>query len=334
MRWLLKEPKSGDIIRVKTGSIYHYGVYVSDSEVIQFGLPPCARQHLSDADIEVCSSDVTDFLVGGFLEVGENEKKDKKRFSPKKTVEKARSRLGEKGYHILYNNCEHFAYECYNGEKYSFQTESIRQLFRSIPVVDVYVAEIPQTEVIGKLIPRSRQKEIESVANFDKKREKYFVWKLLEYALKKSFSKEISKVKLKKNSSGKWVCSDCFFSLTHSERAVCVAVSNSSVGVDVEKIQKQIVDISKEILSEEEYEEYFAVADLDKPAFLADAWTKKESLFKLKDVKCVTREEFRLLNDKVFHKKITVNGDNYSLSVATAHPEKVKLYEDIDLTKV
>ncbi len=334
MKWLLKEPKSGDIVRVKTGSIYHYGVYVSDSEVIQFGLPPCARQHLPDADIEVCSSDVTDFLVGGFLEVGENEKKDKKRFSPKKTVEKARYRLGEKGYHILYNNCEHFAYECYNGEKYSFQTESIRQLFRNIPVVNVYAAEIPQTEALSKVVPRSRQKEIESVANFDKKREKYFVWKLLEYALKRSFSKDISKVKLKKNSSGKWTCADCYFSLTHSERAVCVAVSNLPVGVDVEKIQKPIADISKEILSKEEYAEYLTVTDSDRPTFLTDAWTKKESLFKLKDVKSVTREEFRLLNGKVFHKNITVNDESYSLSVATEHPERVKLYEDIDLTRV
>lgn len=104
--------------------------------------------------------------------------------------------------------------------------------------------------------------------------------------------------------------------------------------MDVEKIQKPIADISKEILSEEEYAEYLAVSDLDKPAFLADAWTKKESLFKLKDVKCVTREEFRLLNDKVFHKKITVNGESYSLSVATGHPERVKVYEDMDLTRV
>ena len=40
MKWSLISPTPGDMIRVKTGSLYHYGVYVSDDEVIQFGLAP------------------------------------------------------------------------------------------------------------------------------------------------------------------------------------------------------------------------------------------------------------------------------------------------------
>lgn len=70
MKWELIEPKKGDIIRVKTGSIYHYGIYASDDEIIQFGLNPVSRVGVADADISVCSSCIDDFLVGGFLEVG------------------------------------------------------------------------------------------------------------------------------------------------------------------------------------------------------------------------------------------------------------------------
>ena len=58
MKWTLKTPASGDMVRVKAGSIYHYGVFVSESEIIQFGLAPVARQGLKDTDIEVCCSDV------------------------------------------------------------------------------------------------------------------------------------------------------------------------------------------------------------------------------------------------------------------------------------
>ena len=40
MKWSFVEPSSGDMIRVKLGSIYHYGIFADDGEIIQFGLPP------------------------------------------------------------------------------------------------------------------------------------------------------------------------------------------------------------------------------------------------------------------------------------------------------
>ena len=78
MKWILGEPQSGDMIRVKAGTIHHYGVYVSDGEVIQFGLAPNARPELKDSDIEVLSTDIDTFLNGQFLEVAEFDRKEKK----------------------------------------------------------------------------------------------------------------------------------------------------------------------------------------------------------------------------------------------------------------
>ena len=77
MKWILGEPKSGDMIRVKAGTIHHYGVFVSDSEVIQFGLAPNARPELKDSDIEVLSTDIDTFLQNQFLEVAEFDRKEK-----------------------------------------------------------------------------------------------------------------------------------------------------------------------------------------------------------------------------------------------------------------
>ena len=56
MKWLLTEPRYGDMVRVKSGTVYHYGVYVSDDEVIQFGLAPAAIAHaLANEDAEALS---------------------------------------------------------------------------------------------------------------------------------------------------------------------------------------------------------------------------------------------------------------------------------------
>lgn len=133
MKWILGEPKSGDMIRVKAGTIHHYGVFVSDSEVIQFGLAPNARPDLKDSDIEVLSTDIDTFLGGQFLEVADFDRKEKKTHpSPADAVSKARSRMGERGYHILYNNCEHFAYECVTGKHYSEQVDGVREMFKGI----------------------------------------------------------------------------------------------------------------------------------------------------------------------------------------------------------
>lgn len=331
MKWELTEPKFGDLVRVKTGSIYHYGIYASDLEVIQFGLPPVSRQGIDNSLVAVCATSIEDFLVGGFLEVGVREKKDKKRHSPKKTVALARARLGEKGYHILNNNCEHFANECYFGEKRSNQTDGVRELFRNMPVVDVYIAPIPREFEFSLVSVKARQKEINAVKNPSVKAEKYFAWKLLEVALEKSFGKKLIELKPKKCATGKWVLKELECSISHGDGLVAVAVSKKAVGVDIEKIEKPKVDISKEILSETEYAEYLSLEEDKKTEFVINAWSKKESLFKLENKKSLSREGFRNLNAPVFQKMIYFNNTAYSLSVATCNIEKVKVFENINL---
>ena len=133
MTWQKTPPTAGSMIRVESGSIHHYGVYVSDREVIQFGLAPNARPELKDSDIEVLSTDIDTFLNGQCLEVAEFDRKEKKTHpAPEEAVAKARARMGERGYHILYNNCEHFAYECVTGKHYSQQVDGVREMFKGL----------------------------------------------------------------------------------------------------------------------------------------------------------------------------------------------------------
>ena len=133
MKWTVREGKFGDMVRVRcTDQFEHYGVYVSDKEVIQFGKNPSLRLNVSEADVRVLSTDINEFRNGTFPEfadMGFTEKR--KRFSPEKTVELARSRIGESGYNIIHNNCEHFAYECVFGKKYSSQEEKVRTAIKN-----------------------------------------------------------------------------------------------------------------------------------------------------------------------------------------------------------
>ena len=133
MKWWPLECKSGDMIRVKIGSIYHFGIFVSNGEVIQFGLPPRPEYQNDPRRTQVCATDMDLFSGGAIVEAARFSLAEKlKKFSAKKIVERARARLGETGYDILHNNCEHFVYECVFGQKRSPQIEEIQKRWESV----------------------------------------------------------------------------------------------------------------------------------------------------------------------------------------------------------
>ena len=127
MKWWPAAAKGGDMVRVRIGGIWHYGVFVSDSEVIQFGAPPRQSTEKAD-DILVCATSIDVFSGGSIVETAKLGFIEKlKRIPRKKTVKIARSRIGEGGYNLLHNNCEHFAHECVFGVKRSEQEEAARR---------------------------------------------------------------------------------------------------------------------------------------------------------------------------------------------------------------
>lgn len=332
MKWSLKEPQCGDMIRVKSGSVYHYGVFVSDGEVIQFGKAPNRRLNVKDSEIEVETTDIYDFLSGGFLEVAELDKKEKnQRRTPDDTVAYARSRIGEKGYNILYNNCEHFAYESVLGVKYCSQTENVRALFRNLPIVDVYFAELPEEEPNLPLASGERQAEVEATAHSVLKRQRYYVWRLLEYALNRSFGIKPETVSFTKNANGKWEAPCCCFSLSHGERMLAVAVSRKAVGVDIEKIvEPRAKAFAQKMLSAEEYADYLQQEPSVQTDFLIRKWTAKESLFKMQGGETFRPCEFA--TEKNVHTDvITVDGERYAFSVASENVERLRVYNNIQL---
>lgn len=325
MQWSLTEPKKGDIIRVKFSSFYHYGIYLDDDNIVQFGLSPVLRSVADQKSVKVCISDMDTFLNGEFLEVGVFDKKELKN---KKTVEEiektALSRLGEGGYNILYNNCEHFAHECVFGQKYCSQTERVREYFHNLPVLDVYLAKIPDNVIVKELCIKQRNKEINSCGSEKVKVEKYCVFKLLEYALERTFGLKMPKIKLTKNKAGRWECSECYISLSHTDNIVCVALSRKLVGVDVEcSNAKKEQAFANKILTDNELSEYNLATD--KQTYLSDKWSQKESIFKTLDKPCFMPNSIETKQYTTKVEKIEAFGKDFILAVANPDVQKLKI---------
>ena len=122
--WSMKQPYPGAHIRVQVGEIYHHGIYIGNDEVVQFGTPFNIGN--IPKNIKVIKSHIDEFLNGGFLEVREFTKKEKKIKNDDLTIVKiALSRLGEGNYDLIHNNCEHFANECIFNERKSKQVDDM-----------------------------------------------------------------------------------------------------------------------------------------------------------------------------------------------------------------
>ncbi len=284
MKWWPSSPKKGDMIRVRIGAVYHYGIFVSENEVIQFGPPPTAERLRESQTFCVIATDIDTFCGGVIAEVAKAEtREEKKRFSPRKTVTIAKARLGERGYDLIHNNCEHFAYECVYGIKHSSQAEDARERWRNRPILNVYVLPVSCDMPIRPVYPPEREAEIQA-ANEQQRLLKYAAWRALKEGLFHAFHAEIETLSFRKNEHGKWSCDKYEFSISHTKEAVAVALSNGKVGVDLEseadfaaKQNDAFPSLCRHVLTETELAQ-----TPDLPQFLS-MWTRKESIFKCFD---------------------------------------------------
>lgn len=129
MNWKIQAPNYGDIIRTKVSFYYHYGIFVDENNIIQFGLPGEATGPAEN--VRVLKSDIYTFLSSGELEVGVPSVGEKAKMrSREQIVRLATDKIGSGGYDILHNNCEHFVNECAFGEKNSAFLDDVRKKLR------------------------------------------------------------------------------------------------------------------------------------------------------------------------------------------------------------
>lgn len=205
-------------------------------------------------------------------------------------------------------------------------------MFRSLPIVDVYVAAIPEQINLTELYPNERQHEIDKVTNQKLKRQKWCSWKLLEYAMCRSFGIKMNQTLFFKSATGKWLTDKCEFSLSHCDGAVAVALSRKCVGVDIENQRSFSCEkIAGKILTEKEKWLYKQLSSDKCKDFLLEKWTAKESLFKRDGKKIFLPSEYDTSEGNLFTKSLVLGQKTYVLSVATDTPEVVRIYSDIEI---
>lgn len=164
----------------------------------------------------------------------------------------------------------------------------MEQVHNPAPLLDVYVAAIPPELEVGAVFSPARAKLLKETAAPAMKRQRYLVWRLLEFAAAHSLGLDPAALVFEKAQEGRWFCPDFFFSLSHTEDAVAAAVSRSPVGVDVESLpvfaRRYAADpaLCARMLRRIAAPEELAGCGGREAETLLRLWTGKESLFKFR----------------------------------------------------
>ena len=113
-----KDLNPGDHIYVKRNGLFysHHGIYAGDGKVIHY-----KGTEKEKKDPVIRETDMDEFLNGGRLK----KRYYKNRLPHPETLRLATEHLSNKGYSLVFNNCEHFATFCATGKKKSRQVEKV-----------------------------------------------------------------------------------------------------------------------------------------------------------------------------------------------------------------
>ena len=190
----------------------------------------------------------------------------------------------------------------------------------------IYICPLPSETFIGEVYPESRNREIQDAKNERVRREKYYAWKLLEYAIEESTKSSIRDYSFLKLETGKWTADGIYFSLSHSNAALAVAVSSRPVGVDIELINPPRAEgFARRILSDSEFLDFEALPENERLAFLIKKWTEKESLFKLFSDKAFVPSEISATEKTTITGTVEILNREYSYSVSSEDLDKAKI---------
>nr|VFJ65521.1 MAG: Lecithin retinol acyltransferase [Candidatus Kentron sp. FW] len=107
----------GDHLIVSRGTYFHHGLDLGDGRVMQYG----GGVREKDACVEIV--DRQTFSRGKPVRIMERPAA----YFPDEIIARAYRRLGEQGYSLVWDNCEHFVNWCRTGESRSQQVDSISE---------------------------------------------------------------------------------------------------------------------------------------------------------------------------------------------------------------
>lgn len=133
----------GDHLYVRRGRHYtHHGIDCGDGSVIHHVGPRGRLRHIGRTSVET-------FAAGSDVRVRAHVD----RLDPETTVRSAESRMGSRDYHLVRNNCEHFATWCCTGRAASSQVRrwllAVQGTFASFAAVWLLGAHLAVLGTVG-----------------------------------------------------------------------------------------------------------------------------------------------------------------------------------------
>lgn len=195
-----------------------------------------------------------------------------------------------------------------------------------IPFLKVYVADVSDSLSLDGIYPEQRYNEIESTKALETKKHKLSAWRLLQTSLS-DIGFDIRDVHPYKDVSGKWMCTDGpFFSISHSKNLVCVAISSSNVGVDIQCKEKDYGDdFAERILTSTELGEYYKLNTDERVDYIYRAWCQKESIMKTLNTKSFFPSRIETGKFQLYFTSLNHGEDTYYLSVCSSLFYKIQI---------
>ncbi len=193
--------------------------------------------------------------------------------------------------------------------------------------VFVYYSPLINVEKDIKVYPKERELEILSCTSKKVISEKYTAWKLLEIALKEQFNTDIEKVNFEKQANGKWIMDKGYFSITHSNGIVMVALSRNPVGIDLEKPIKLSKRLPLRLLTEKELATFNGLNEQEKEIYISNIWTKKESIFKFLGKGSFSPKNIETENYFTVTKNLTLFNEKFLSSITVEKTSEIVFFQ-------
>ena len=189
---------------------------------------------------------------------------------------------------------------------------------------DVYLALLPDGECDAPLYPEDREAYVENTANPTGRRERYFVWRLLEIAARRSLGLELSEIGL--HSEGeRWTGELADISLAHGGGALAVAISGAPVGVDIELLSDGSDGdrLAERFFNDTERAEYYAASEEERRLTSIRIWTAKEAIFKSRSESAFAPSDVDSHSSRVHSSTLRLGDCDFVLSVASENKPTV-----------
>lgn len=139
--------------------------------------------------------------------------------------------------------------------------------------------------ITGKKFPESTAKRLGSIKNYRVKTQVLFSHLLLVYAIKHTYSLDISDYEEEYNENGKprFQGAPFAYNISHSHDLVVVALSDEEIGIDIEldDAKRQISpNLAKKVLSSSEYVQYVDLPPVAQRHLFYRRWVQLESYLK------------------------------------------------------